>query len=235
MAKSSNSRGAGRSYGSSKKSVPTEDFSISEDAKKQIFGFLLALAGVLIFLSVLSYSIKDQPALERFSFLEMFRTEAYSIEIFNWLGAAGAIVSDLLVSKLFGYFAGAIPILLTLYGSLLLLKKKFPRLIQFSLYFLLLMVVTSTGAGLTKIFWDVPSRYSGATGDYIATILHQTLGSVGASVLVLIAFALSVMLVIDGNLPKSFDRLSRMFSWTIEKLKGLRKPKDETGIDIEED
>ncbi len=235
MAKSSNSRGAGRSYGSSKKSVPTEDFSISEDAKKQIFGFLLALAGVLIFLSVLSYSIKDQAALERFSFLEMFRTETYSIEIFNWLGAAGAIVSDLLVSKLFGYFAGAIPILLTLYGSLLLLKKKFPRLIQFSLYFLLLMVVTSTGAGLTKIFWDVPSRYSGATGDYIATILHQTLGSVGASVLVLIAFALSVMLVIDGNLPKSFDRLSRMFSWTIEKLKGLRKPKDETGIDIEED
>ncbi|MCB0725265.1 MAG: DNA translocase FtsK [Ignavibacteriae bacterium] len=231
MAKSSSKRSTGKSYGSNKKGTPTEDFSISEDAKKQIFGFLLSLAGILVFLSVISYSVKDQAALERFSFFEMFRKETYGAEIYNWLGAAGAIVSELLVSKLFGYFSAAIPILIALYGGLLLFKKKFPRIIQFSIYFLLLMVVTASCAGLLKIFMGsdtIPSRYSGATGDYISTVLYQTLGSVGASVLLFMALVLNVMLVIDGNLPKSMDRVSRMFSWIFAKLKGLRKPKEET-------
>lgn len=231
MAKTSSKRSTGRSIGSTKKGTPTEDFNISEDAKKQIFGFLLSLIGILIFLSVLSYSIKDQAALERFSFFEMFRKETYAMEIYNWLGAAGAIVSELLVSRLFGYFSAAIPILITLYGVLLLFKKQFPRIIQFSVYFLLLMVVTASSAGLLKIFMGsdaVPSRYSGATGDYISTILYQSLGSVGASVVLLIALFLNIMLVIDGNLPKSMDRLSRMFSWIFAKLKGLRKPKEDS-------
>ena len=238
MAKSSSKRSPGRSIGSTKKGAPTEDFNISEDAKKQIFGFLLSLIGILVFLSVLSYSIKDQAALERFSFFEMFRKETYAMEIYNWLGAAGAIVSELLVSRLFGYFSAAIPILITLYGCLLLFKKKFPRIIQFSLYFLLLMVVTASSAGLLKIFMGsdaIPSRYSGATGDYISTILYQSLGSVGASVLLLIALFLNIMLVIDGNLPKSMDRLSRMFSWIFAKLKGLRKPKEESEELVEEE
>jgi S-DNA-T family DNA segregation ATPase FtsK/SpoIIIE len=237
MAKTSSKRSTMRSTGSTKKGAPTEDFNISEDAKKQIFGFLLSLIGILVFLSVLSYSIKDQAVLERFSFFEMFRKETYAMEIFNWLGAAGAIVSELLVSKLFGYFSAAIPILITLYGCLLLFKKKFPRIIQFSLYFLLLMVVTASSAGLLKIFMGseaIPSRYSGATGDYISTILYQSLGSVGASVLLLIALLLNIMLVIDGNLPKSMDRLSRMFSWIFTKLKGLRKPKEESDESEEE-
>ena len=141
MAKSGSKRSAVKKLGSNKKSTPQEDFNISEDAKKQIFGFLLSLAGILIFLSILSYSERDQATLERFSFLDLFRKETYSslYVIYNWLGIAGALLSNFFVNNLFGYFSGAIPILITLYGGLLLFKQKFSRLIQFSIYFLLLM------------------------------------------------------------------------------------------------
>ena len=224
MAKSGSKRSAVKKLGSNKKSTPQEDFNISEDAKKQIFGFLLSLAGILIFLSILSYSERDQATLERFSFLDLFRKETYSslYVIYNWLGIAGALLSNFFVNNLFGYFSGAIPILITLYGGLLLFKQKFSRLIQFSIYFLLLMVTTSSVAGLVTILWgtdNVPSRYSGAVGDYIATIFYQTLGSVGASVLLLMALALNIMFVIDGNLGKSLNRLKRMSVFIIGKLK----------------
>ena len=242
MANSGSKRGAVKKLGSNKKSTPQEDFNISEDAKKQIFGFLLSLAGILIFLSILSYSERDQATLERFSFFDLFRKETYSslYVIYNWLGIAGALASNFFVNNLFGYFSGAIPILITLYGGLLLFKQKFSRLIQFSIYFLLLMVTTSAVAGLVRILWgtdNISSRYSGAVGDYIATIFYQTLGSVGASVLLLLALALNVMFVIDGKLGKSLDRLKRMSVFIIGKLKALRKPKEESDdvLDLEEE
>ncbi|MBK7159880.1 MAG: DNA translocase FtsK 4TM domain-containing protein [Ignavibacteria bacterium] len=70
---------------------------MSAELKKQILGFLFSVFGILLALAVISYSDKDQ-SLERLQFIDIFRKESYSkaFVTLNWLGIAGAYVSDYL-------------------------------------------------------------------------------------------------------------------------------------------
>ncbi len=85
-----------------KRKSSEEDFSISTESKKQILGFLFLLFGVLLGLAIISYSDKDQATLERLKILDIFRKEAYSkiYVTLNWLGIAGAYVSNFFVQLL---------------------------------------------------------------------------------------------------------------------------------------
>ena len=102
-----------------------EDFSISAELKKQILGFLFSVFGILLALAVISYSDKDQSTLERLQFIDIFRKESYSkaFVTLNWLGIAGAYVSDYFVNNLFGYFSVIIAAVFIAFGINLIRKK----------------------------------------------------------------------------------------------------------------
>lgn len=223
--------------GTAKKRDNTEDFSISLEAKKQIFGFLVFMIGILSLFAVVSYSEKDQATLERFNFFDIFRKETYSnlYEIHNWLGVAGAFASDFLVGSFFGYFSIILSLLLILYGLVLIFKKAVSPLLPYTVYSLLLMTALGSTAGLSRILFgsnNISARYSGTTGDFFAAVFYQTLGSVGASIFFLLSTFLVVMLLIDGNIFTTMERLKGWFN-SVKEL--IAKKKDgEEGKEEEE-
>ena len=206
-----------------RRSNKQEDYSISLDVKKQILGFLIFLLGILLFLSIVSYSAKDQATLERISFFNIFRKETYTTyEIYNWLGIAGAYTSNFFVNKFFGYYSLIISILLIIIGVFIVWKKSVVKHFSFFAYSFFLMAVLSSSAGLLKILFGsgfVSSKYSGASGDFFATILYQTLGSVGASMFLLLFLFIVILLLIDRNIAKTFARAKLLYERIIESFK----------------
>lgn len=212
-----------------KRNSSKEDFDISTESKKQILGFLLFIFGVLLGLAIISFSEKDQATLERLSVIDIFRKESYSkvYVTLNWLGIAGAYISNFFVNTLFGYFSLIISIIFLAFGISLIRKKPLARTVQFSIYSILLMMVLASSAGLIKIFTGGQGslqHFSGTTGDFFANIFYQTLGSVGASVFFAVSAFLLSILLIDGNIIKSMAR----FKIFAEKVKeSFHKEKEE--------
>lgn len=212
-----------------KRKSSEEDFSISNDFKKQLLGFLLFLFGVLLCLAVISYSPKDQANLERLQLLDIFRKESYSKSFvtFNWLGIAGAYASHFIIYNLFGYFSVILSVIFCAFGIALLRKKPLNRTVQFGIYSVLIMALLGSFFGLLKIFWGpetIMPVMTGTTGDFFASIFYKTFGSVGAFVIFIFLLALFTLLLIDGNIIKTIARM-KLFA---EKVKdNFKKEKDE--------
>jgi len=223
---------------SRKRRASEEDFSISTDLKKQLLGFLIFTFGLLLGLAIISYSEKDQSTLERLSMIDIFRKEAYSAVYvtFNWLGIAGAYVSNFFINSFFGYFSIIISVILFAFGISLLRKKPLGRTIQFSIYSIMVMLCLASSFGLLKIFAgkeNISSKFSGTTGDFFASVFYQTLGSAGASIFFVVALIVFSLLLLDGNLIKTLAR----FKLFIEKIKeNFHREKEElvTGKDPKE-
>lgn len=221
-----------------KRRASEEDFSISTDLKKQLLGFLIFTFGLLLGLAIISYSEKDQSTLERLSMIDIFRKEAYSsvYVTYNWLGIAGAYVSNFFINSFFGYFSIIISVILFAFGISLLRKKPLGRTIQFSIYSIMVMLCLASSFGLLKIFAgkeNISSKLSGTTGDFFASVFYQTLGSAGASIFFAVALIVFSLLLLDGNLIKTLARF-RLF---IEKIKeNFHREKEDliTGKDTKE-
>ncbi len=205
-----------------------EDFSISAEVKLQFLGFLFALFGILLFLSIVSYSYKDQATLQSLKIIDIFRKEAYSSAYvtFNWLGIAGAYASEFFVSSFFGYFSAIVAVILLAIGLSLLRKKPLGRTIQFSIYSILIMICLGSIFGLSRLMFgkeNISLSLSGTSGDFFANIFYQTLGSVGASILLILSLGLFILLAIDGNILRTFAKIKSFFENMIEKYRAERE------------
>ncbi|MFC2093267.1 DNA translocase FtsK [Bacteroidota bacterium] len=207
-----------------RRSNKQEDYSISVDVKKQILGFLILMLGLLMLLAIISYSEKDQAKLANINFFDIFRKETYSSKfvIYNWLGIAGAFVSEYFVKQFFGYFSSIVSIILIIIGILVLWKKSVYKHIPFLIYAFLFMAVLASSTGLLKEFLKssiITSRYSGAVGDYFATIFYKTFGSVGATLFFLLSLFIIILLLIDRNIAKTFARAKLLYERIRENFK----------------
>lgn len=228
-----------------KRNSVKEDYEFSAELKKQTLGFLMLIFGILLGLAVFTYSDKDQATLEKLRFLDIFRKESYSkvYTTVNWLGIAGAYTADFFINSLFGYFSAVLAIVLSLFGFTLLRKKPLSGIIQFSVYFILLMTVLASASGLLKIFFgpeSVSPHFSGTTGDFFSNIFYQTFGSVGASVFFAVATLVLSLLLIDGNIIKTFarfklftEKVSENFHREKEELAALKDQNVQVNPDSE--
>ena len=140
----------------------------------------------------------------------------------NWLGIAGAFVSNFLINNVFGYFTLILSLIIISFGWIIFRRKQIYRLITISIYSLLLMVVLASSSGLLKIFfvkYEFPARLSGAAGDFLSNIVYQFLGSVGASIFFLLFLFITVLLIIDGNILKTLARIKLLFEKLFESFK----------------
>ena len=79
----------------------------------------------------------------------------------------------------------------------------------------------SSSAGLIRFFVGtdyMTGAYSGATGNFIASIFYYGLGGVGASLIFIILLVLVLMLLIDGNILRSLARIKILFEKIKEKF-----------------
>jgi S-DNA-T family DNA segregation ATPase FtsK/SpoIIIE len=204
-----------------------EDFNISVEAKKQILGFFVLISGILLLLSIFSYTTNDEATLEKLNFFSIFRQETYSgaYPIQNWLGIAGAIVSQFFINNLFGYFSAILGLLIILAGSLLVAKKKFRPFVFYFSYSVLLMVLLGAALGLLRILsgGEVSSKLSGTGGDFVATIFYKTTGNVGATIIIFLLLFINIFLLVNGSFYKSFESLKKFMNYLGIKLKDFKE------------
>ncbi|MCE1164611.1 MAG: DNA translocase FtsK 4TM domain-containing protein, partial [Bacteroidetes bacterium] len=219
-----------------RKKQDTEEFRISENFKIRLIGILLMVLGILLITAIFSYSKADSQTLLRFSFFDIFRKETYSslYKINNLLGIAGAYVANLSIESLFGYFTFLIPVGVVIIGFAMFRRISMYKPATISVYLLILMTLISGAAGLARILAGnerISGAYCGATGNFISSIFYYGLGSIGASIIFVVAIGLTGMLLVDGNILKSLARLRLLWDKIKEKFK---KEKEDLTVEAEE-
>ena len=168
--------------------------------RSELLGFLVAVAGLLILLSLASY-LPEDPSLDT--------SAGLGAATQNWVGPVGAYIADLLFQGL-GWVAYLVPVLLLVVGSRLLLVRPFATPKTKALGAALL--VTSMSA-LLELFPYTPNvrgliRGSGMLGYLAAAGLVHTFNHLGAAIVAATVFLSSLFLV---------TRFS--FSWAATFLK----------------
>jgi len=155
--------------------------------RSELAGFLIAVAGLLVLLSLASF-LPEDPSLNT--------AAGAGATARNWIGPAGAYTADLLFQG-FGWVAYLIPMVLLVVGSRLLLVRPFaaPKTKAFGAG----LLVTSVSA-LLELFPATPSvrglvRGSGMLGYLAAAGLTHTFNRLGASIVAGAAFLSSLFLV----------------------------------------
>lgn len=125
--------------------------------KRQIIGLLGMVLGVLILLSLVSYTSSDQAngdvrfvdLWKVFSNDPMIRAKAEGTR--NWLGLLGAIFSNFLINTTIGYAVIIFPILLFAWSWTLLREGNYGKLALFSDYVLILALLLSSLFGVVRL------------------------------------------------------------------------------------
>ena len=166
---------------------------MKQERINEIWGVLLFALSVLVFVSLISYDHSDLG----------FFTSQPNEYTHNYAGIIGAIVGEVLFS-LIGYCSFLVPVLM-LTWSLGKFLNKVPQKFYFKLLGTsFLFIATSSILNLasspnkvysTKHLWDGP--LGGVLGFFFSNFFVKYLGSVGAWVIVIVLFALSILLATE--------------------------------------
>jgi len=203
--------------------------------KKQILGFFLILFSFLIILSIVSFSDIDQSRLESLKITELFRKENQSsnYNTANWLGIIGAVISGFFVRGAFGYFSIIIPGIFVLFGIYMMRKKSLIHVLQFSVYLLVLMILSASLFGMFKTTLGadkISYKLVGTSGEYLASVLYLLTGALGSYIILFILILVFGFLLVDRDIVKSFARLKMIaegikakFKASMEEIKEKRE------------
>ncbi|MBI2429187.1 MAG: DNA translocase FtsK 4TM domain-containing protein [Ignavibacteriales bacterium] len=188
--------------------------------RKQIFSFLMIVFGFMVLLSMMSYSPADEANGDvRFSDLYKIFTNDPLIQqkaesTTNWLGLFGAILSNFLINSTVGLFAFAFPVLMLMWGWIMLRSGDLRRLVYFTNYVIVLTLIGSAFFGLlrkTGLADVISSEWHGSYGAFFATVLQQAVGLTGGMIVTISLTIIAVTLMIDLDLHKTSERLKNLF------------------------
>jgi S-DNA-T family DNA segregation ATPase FtsK/SpoIIIE len=185
----------------------------------QILSILLIITGVLVLLSIVSYSSLDALYLSRLSVLDIFRlpfdsgVRSVVANLENRLGLIGAMVAGFFVESTIGYASIVAPVLMILWGWIFLRKKPAGMFLTFTNYALLFALLLATAFGIANIIaGSIDTAWSGLTSAFIADVLANLLGSIGSAIVVLTLLALTTILAIDLDIHRSLERGSDLWN-----------------------
>lgn len=194
----------------------------NDDRFKVSFGlFLLALA-MYIALSLISYLFtwKSDQSILTMSSIELFSNNTMQVE--NWMGKLGAIISNLLIHDSFGLSSFIFVSIISVFGFNLL-NIKFVKLSRF--LFLSLIFCTWLSIALASIFTDKYFYVGGSYGFYIFSWLEAIIGKIGAFT----AIALTGIIIIFYSFSQSLQNIKNLFS----KVKNIKKENFIDNIDTD--
>ena len=222
------------------KSIKTEPPSSSLRLNREILGIGLLTLGVLVFLSVWSYSVHD------YSWLSSLIDQSSSTTGItqNVVGIVGATIAAGL-AWLVGSAALAVPILILLQGIRSFQDETLQTKIRSQLGGLLLVLCLSA---LFQLYGKMPASAigGGAWGEWSGALLAPLFGEVGTTILLASVLLVSVLLIAPfsvatacGNIPEALrslrDRTPRLsFGW-LAFPKKIRFPKANKPLKINRD
>lgn len=162
---------------------------------QKLVGLLLMLAGVYLFIALLSYIFtweKDQDKVLG-PLSELF---AIDTKVFNWLGKFGALVSHQFMYKWFGVASFILVPVFVIYGLQKVLNKQITKPSAFTAKWIFFMVWTSLV--LAFFFHDKLFFLGGGYGYVLNIQLSNYVGSIGT--LAILAFSMLAFLVLSFNM-----------------------------------
>ena len=200
-----------KSGGFPKSIMPEEGFGKMLQGKaKFIFGFLVFLISLFLFLSFVSYLVngwKDQAGLESVEGLQ---------EAHNWAGTLGASTAQYFIDDCFGVCAFFIPMFLVML-SMKLMEAYKVRLWKWFLNFSILMIWGSVALSIASLHFfpetwnDVAFKWGGGHGDLVSATMQNAVG-LTLSIIILIAIAIGYLIYLTDE--------------TIDVVRQLFNPKD---------
>ncbi len=188
--------------------------------RKQVISFLVIVVGVMVLLSMVSYSSADAMSGDiRFSDLYKIFTNDPLVQqkaemTTNWLGLLGAIVSNLLINSTVGFFSFVIPFLTLAWGWTGLRNGNIRRMVVFTNYVIILSLLGSAFFGLlrtTGLSEILSPEWHGSMGAFFSTILRQSIGLTGGFILTIALTIVMLTLAIDLDLHRTAERIKNFF------------------------
>jgi len=222
-------------------------FNFSSDKKKRIFGIFLILFSIFLFLSIVSYSRKDEVLLNNSIFS--------GVETHNWLGIIGAHFSYFFIKSIIGYFSLVFPAVMFFWGISFFKKFTFKTLIHTTNFLLIMGLTLASFFGVFNAglgFLPGTKELRGNIGEYLGVWFVGLLGTAG-SILFLIFISSTVLIfAFDVKVENIFHFIKNMFASdgdkkikivkqdeekisNLEKIKKLGREKKKPAIEEEEE
>ncbi len=194
---------------------------------------LIFVLGLILTLSILSYSSKDQANLISISDIGKILTGDEQVRqklerTHNWLGFFGAKISFLLVNYTFGYASVFIGLILILWGIFLFFNKDRHLVFKWSFYLLVFSFILSVFLGNLKLIFgteEFKSEICGMIGLYVADVLIKLFGEFGSLFITLILFLVVLGFIVEINFYDVAIGIGEKVSAFLSKLKFKRRKK----------
>ncbi|GBE27419.1 DNA translocase SpoIIIE [bacterium BMS3Bbin03] len=178
--------------------------------KKEISGILLLVLGVLIFLSLIFYSVQDWP------------NGSSPQPVHNLMGLAGAYVAHYLLIYTIGFPIIVLPVLIFFLGLKFLTNRSVSGFFQNSLLVLFYATTLSIAITLPKvtpngIIDNSHYEWNGDVGYFFASHLIRYFGVIGSLLILFTIIVLPVLYLTDFSFTKIMEFFSNRFSGVFEK------------------
>ncbi|MDI6780089.1 MAG: DNA translocase FtsK [Bacteroidota bacterium] len=211
------------------------------DRKKQILAVLMMLFALLLIIAIFSYSQLDEQYTE-VSFFDLFKLpfdeglKANAAQVTNALGLVGAIISNILINRTVGYAIVIMPVMLLVWGWVILRKQDWTNTLKLTNYALIIAILFSATMGVTnQIFQSLDKEWSGLVGAFLGDILTKLIGKVGAALIVFASLLILLVLAVDLDIHKSIDRIKSAFDRILSLFSGRKFQRKVIDIETDED
>lgn len=202
-------------------------FIISVEKKKKLFGLILSVLAMLIFLSILSFSKNDQSLLGGMGdFIKVFSPSSEFSKrisgISNWLGIFGAHISYFLIHSTIGFASIIFPVIMFIWGYTILRNEETKTALYLSNFFIVIGLIFSAFFGLLR---NAPefnllkdsAEFSGKIGDFFGILLGNLLGGLGSLIFLITATIITLIISFDIKFTPILEFFKKLWAETFEK------------------
>lgn len=222
--------------------------------RRELGAAILGLAAIILLLALVSYDPADRSNARVSLTVEQAQTvatphsasgrattptvatplqEEYIVK--NWLGYVGASIAHFVYNYTVGYAALIFPVMMLVWSISILRYKISDRLLLgTALAFVGAAILASFAGVLQLVSWMPPMRpeWSGSVGQFIARMLWQVIGTVGAFIVLTAGLIATVFIALDLDIEKSIIR----FKAERERLTSLKnKTKSHIATAVQEE
>lgn len=205
--------------------APSNDTDLVRRYK--IVAILLVILGVMVTIAMISHTAHDadNAQLSMRDIMGVVRGDEEMRVRFdtthNWLGLLGAVISQWMIYQTIGRWALIFPVLLMLWAvDVYRVQRIVPRHLRLSVVWMAVAVLMASLIGtLQSVSWlpVIDVSWSGAIGQFIATITTQLIGVPGSLIVLLTAMAFTVVLGfrlnVNAIMVGSSLRVAKMRDW----------------------
>ena len=172
----------------------------------EVLGLVVMTLAFLIGLALVTYDPSDDAIVRGSTLSDAFIPGENQVS--NALGLAGAWIARLLVLRFLGYPVVLLSGLLCMAGYLLLRRRITGKLVSTGVLVLIVTFTLASLLGWVALVFEVELAFwSGRLGLGVAGWLQHVVGTIGSAVLLAMSLAIAVLLLVDHDLQRMFDKV----------------------------